>query len=96
MPRLKKKKELVRSLPEESFWIHDGPVVNCLTELADILEYTIPDETYFYHVTRKKNDFADWIELVLHDISAAKAVRKSRTRAGMVRKIRSSLKDYAL
>ena len=39
---------------------------------------TMGDEVYLHHVTKDKNDFADWVEHVLHDYECAAALRRSR------------------
>jgi len=36
------------------------------------------DEIFAHHVSKEKNDFADWIEYVLIDTELATKVRKSK------------------
>lgn len=72
-----KKKELVHASPEQSFWVMDGQILTNLIELRDALA-TMSDDVFMHHVTKDRNDFADWIETVLEDAEIAHALRKSK------------------
>ena len=69
--------ELVQASNEQCFWVTDGRVLGNLIELRDALE-SMSDDIYAYHVTKERNDFADWIEYVLQDSELAGSVRKSK------------------
>ena len=68
---------LVCAHENECFWATDGTVIANLLELRDALSH-MADEVYKYHVTKEKNDFATWVEVVLGDSVLAHALRKSR------------------
>lgn len=76
----------------ECFWTTDGQVLKDLAELRDALK-AMHDEVFRYHVTKEKNDFADWVEEVLADAECAAALRKARkpqtARTVVVRHLRS-------
>lgn len=72
-----KKKELVHASPEQSFWVTNGQILSNLIELRDALS-TMSDDVFMHHVTKNRNDFADWIETVLQDAEIAQALRKSK------------------
>jgi len=69
---------------EQCFWVHDGPVVKDMPELVQALQ-TMSDEQFDYHTKREGNDFARWIGDVLGDASCAATVKRTRTRAGMLK-----------
>lgn len=74
---VKGKKELVTAPCEQCFWVTDGRVLSNLVELRDALA-SMSDDVFMYHVTKERNDFADWIEHVLNDSELASVFRKSK------------------
>lgn len=76
-PKSKTKPELVCAPGEQCFWTTDGRVLSNLVELRDALE-SMTDDVFAYHVSKERNDFADWIEQVLEDAELAAAFRKSK------------------
>lgn len=64
--------------PEQAFWVCDGTVLHSLTDLADAFA-DMSKATYTHHVTKDKHDFANWVELVLHDAATADALRSAKT-----------------
>ena len=72
----KKGPVLVCAYGSECFWIKDGPILKDLIELRNALD-NMSEDTYKHHVTRDRNDFADWVQFVLSDKSCASALRKS-------------------
>lgn len=71
------KKILVCADNSSCFWTSDGQVLQDLITLRDALK-TMDSTVYVHHVTKEKNDFADWVEYVLQDDSCAEALRKSK------------------
>lgn len=69
---------LVTASNETSFWVTNGAVLNNLVALAQTLD-TMEKNVFSYHVTKDKNDFADWVEAVLEDTTCAAALRKCKT-----------------
>ena len=59
-PSLLKETSIGECNPRDAFWIHNGPVVSSLRELAQTIRL-ISDEMFRYHVNSEKNDFASWI-----------------------------------
>ena len=75
---VKKKPALKHASNQESFWVRNGEVLNSMVTLADALE-RMEKEVFGYHVTKEKNDFADWVEKVLDDAVCAGALRKCKS-----------------
>ncbi|MEM9336822.1 MAG: hypothetical protein AAGA35_03135 [Patescibacteria group bacterium] len=68
---------LVYADQNNAFWANDGSVLTNLLELRDALKL-MNEATFLHHVTKEKNDFADWVEAVLLDAECAAALRKSK------------------
>lgn len=87
----KQKAALVCADGAQCFWTTDGKVLSNLLELRDAFE-RMSDKVFTYHVTKDKNDFADWVEDVLGDRELGKALRRSRkpgaARSIVVRRLR--------
>lgn len=73
----KGKRELTQAPCEQCFWVTDGRVLSNLTDLRDALA-SMTDDVFMYHVTKERNDFANWIEYVLQDAELASSFRKSK------------------
>lgn len=73
----KAKKAPVCVSGEECFWVTDGRVLSDLLELKDALA-SMSEDVFAYHVSKGRNDFADWIESALHDAELAAAFRRSK------------------
>ena len=93
MVKKQMKKALVIASGEQCFWVNNGPVLTNLKELRDALG-VISDEQFSYHVSKERNDFAEWVESVLADGECAKALRRTRTRKGAVRVAEVYLGSY--
>lgn len=83
---------LVCAPGKQCFWTSDGQVLEDLNQLQMAFG-TMGDEVFLHHVTKEKNDFADWIEHVLDDVECAKSLRKAKktsaARTVIVRCLRS-------
>jgi hypothetical protein len=66
-----------------------------MLELKDSLE-GMPDDVFKYHVTKEKNDFADWVEFVLGDSELATGLRKSKKPSTARSVVVRRLKVYSL
>lgn len=75
--KAQKKKALICANGEQCFWTTDGEILSNLVELRDALE-RMSTEVFSYHVTKDKNDFADWIGEVLADHELAKSIRTAK------------------
>lgn len=87
------KMPLVYAGNSESFWLSDGQILNSLVALKDALS-SMNKTVYGHHVTAQKNDFADWVELVLGDASCAKSLRAAKTTAAAKTAVTKHLKHY--
>lgn len=89
------KKSLTNAQPQKAFWVHNGPVLKNLVELADALQ-TMDEVIFTHHVTKEKNDFADWVETVLKDVECATAIRRSKKPSSARTIVVRHLKLYSL
>lgn len=71
------KKNLVKAKGSACFWTRDGLILESLVTLSNALR-NMSDDEFYHHVTKDKNDFADWVEEILHDAECASALRKSK------------------
>ena len=87
------KKDLVCASDERSFWVTDGQILNNLVTLSDALR-TMEKSIFSHHVSKDKNDFAEWVELVLNDSECAKDLRKAKTLVSARGVVTKHLKSY--
>jgi hypothetical protein len=85
---------LVVASDSQSFWVHDGQVLNSLIALEAALK-TMKPAVYGYHVNKEGNHFADWVEAVLGDVECAKAMRSAKTAAAAHKIVTARIKAYA-
>ena len=76
--------------PEQSFWVHNGPIARNLHELKGAIEHMSP-ETYKHHVHDGRNDFANWVRDVLKDDDLADAVLKINSQGKLLEKVRKRI-----
>ncbi len=50
-------------------------------------------DTFKHHVTTSKNDFANWIDHVMHEETLAKLVKMAKTKDNIRRLINKELRD---
>lgn len=89
----KAKRVLVCAQGEQCFWTNDGKIIANLVELRDALT-SMGDDVFRYHVTKEKNDFADWIEYVLGDAELAGKVRGAKKTTSARTFVVTRLKKY--
>lgn len=65
--------------PEQAFVCIDGQRAINLKELVKMLE-RLDQQHYDYHVTREKNDFANWVQGVFKDGHLAANFRSARSK----------------
>jgi len=70
------KRVLVCANGEQCFWTTDGKIIGNLVELQKTLA-AMAEDVFKHHVTRQKNDFADWVEFVLGDAELAGQLRRT-------------------
>lgn len=78
----------------ECFWVNDGQVLKNLEELATALS-EMHKKVFAHHVSKEKNDFADWVEFVLHDQSCASDLRSSKTPSSAAKIIARHVRLYS-
>lgn len=83
-------KELSKVPADKAFYVHNGGQITGLKELAESLE-TMPDESFAYHVSSEKNDFANWVNDILMDENLAKELRKTQNKGKMARLVKKRL-----
>lgn len=91
----KSKKDLVHANSDQCFWVTDGTVIANLCELSEALD-AMSEDIFGYHVTKEKNDFADWIEHVLEDAELATKIRKSKKPNTARKVVVSRLRIYSI
>jgi hypothetical protein len=72
------------------FWCGDGKVIKNLMELAAALK-EMTEEIYLRHVNGEKNDFSNWVNDVVGDVTLAYQLKKAKTRATAARRVRDRL-----
>ncbi|QQR65032.1 hypothetical protein IPH92_00420 [Candidatus Kaiserbacteria bacterium] len=75
--KVKAKPELAYAPSEQCFWTTDGRVLSSLVDLKEALA-SMSDDVFAYHVSKGRNDFAEWIQHVLGDAELAETFRKSK------------------
>lgn len=86
-------KTLVYAENGQSFWVNNGEVLNSLTALYQALA-SMDKEVFAYHVTKDKNDFSDWVEMVLCDDLCATDLRKAKNPDKACSVVAKHLKKY--
>lgn len=89
----KKKKPLVIASSASAFWVHQGPTLRSLFDLAKFFEI-ITEEQFAYHAKRDGNDFARWAADILQDKLCASALKRARTLSGARAAVRRALARY--
>jgi len=91
--RVSSARSLVEAEAAQAFWVTDGQILHNLRALADALA-SMSAASFAHHVSKSRNDFADWVEAVLADASCAAAMRKAKTQKGVCTVVVKSLKSY--
>lgn len=92
---MSKKPRLVYAEGQTCFWSRDGRIFSSLSDLKQGLT-SMDAATYAHHVTKEKNDFADWVGHVLLDQKCAGAIRKAKTQKTALAAVTKSLGAYAI
>jgi len=87
----KTKKVLINISPEKCFWVCDGQILKNLKELAESLK-KMKKEVFNYHVTKEKNDFANWVKDVFGEEKLALELKKAKTSKTAAKKIEAIFK----
>ncbi|MBR9699499.1 hypothetical protein GOV09_03535 [Candidatus Woesearchaeota archaeon] len=71
---------------DKNFHIFNGPMVHCIEELHQALRQ-ISEEQFKHHKNNSKNDFYNWILLVVGDIKLANDIARAKTKQTMLKRI---------
>jgi len=89
------KESLVIAADHESFWVTNGQILNSLVALHNALD-EMEKEVYRFHTDKAKNDFANWVDVVLKDTSCAKELLKAKTAKSAKTVVVKHLKSYSI
>lgn len=73
------KAEPARIKEEHYFVVVDGSALKSLKELAEALD-SMSDDVFYYHVTKEKNDFANWVRDVFNEAELAEKLFNAKTK----------------
>lgn len=73
--------------PEHHFTLKNGQKLTSFRDLLEALSF-IDDETYNYHVTEDRNDFAEWVEHILEEEKLAEKIRNKKAREELLKILR--------
>ncbi|MEM4330531.1 MAG: hypothetical protein QW273_00810 [Candidatus Pacearchaeota archaeon] len=76
--------------PEVSFFLVNGGILKNIPELVSALK-EMPDETYNYHVTKEKNDFANWIRDIYKNEELANKLFKAKNKKEVIKILEKAL-----
>ncbi len=87
----KKSAVIAEAPPAQCFWVHNGPILRNIGELARALEH-MSDDQFTHHVNSRKNDFSKWIVDVLHLSDVARDLGKATTRKTAIKALQKHVK----
>ncbi len=87
----KKTKPMINADPYECFWVCNGEILKNLKELSNTLN-KMSENVFKYHVTKEKNDFAEWVEKVFGDKTLARELKRLKTAKSSATKIKGNIK----
>lgn len=90
-----KKKPLVIASGETCFWVNNGPALQSMKDLSDILR-TMSEEQYSYHAGMGRNDFSSWVLYVLGDKQCANDLLKAKNMKAALSAVEKHLKTYSV
>jgi len=83
-------KYLNEVVPEQCFWVNNGPILKNLEDLANALPI-MDSGTYCHHVNKEKNDFSKWISDVIGDKKLAKTLSRAKSKESALKHLRNRL-----
>jgi alpha-amylase len=76
---------------DKVFWVKDGTAIRNIVELSALFR-TIPDAMYKHHVTDEKNDFANWVKIVVGDEVLATNMEKCKKKVMAAKMVEERIK----
>jgi len=87
-------RKILKNAPEaKAFWTADGHKLYNLRDMLNALE-NMADDIFHAHVNSKKNDFVQWIKLVLGDRRLGRILRWTTTRETTVKKTKDHIDKH--
>lgn len=86
-------KAMVCAADGECFWTRDGRILQNMEDLHMAFG-SMDDEVFLHHVSKEKNDFANWVEYVLRDLDCAVELRKAKKKAQAEKIVAKYVKAY--
>ncbi len=86
------KRILSDCMPEQCFWVNNGPVLKNLNELSSSLK-SISDDQFTHHMNTEKNDFSKWVAEVIGDAELSKALSNAKSRTAAIKKINKRIES---
>ena len=77
---------------EQYFYLNNGIPIKNLAELMDQL-VKMDKALFNYHVSKKNNDFANWVRNVFGEKELARRINMSRSPQGMLKSITKFLEN---
>lgn len=86
------KKEHTRRLEGEArFFVHDGSIIESLSDLPQHLR-RMPTEVFQRHVNSEKHDFANWVDGAVGHKLLAEKMRSCTTKVGLAKIVSQEIK----
>ncbi len=87
-------KKVLKNAPEAKiFWTVDGRKLYNIRDLLSVLK-DMKEMDFRMHVTSTKNDFKEWVKLVIGDKKLARTLRWTTTIETTIQKIKEHLDQY--
>jgi len=87
-------KKVLSNAPEARvFWTADGKKLYNVRDLLHSLK-NMQEMDFRVHVTTKKNDFQQWVKLVLNDKKLARTLRWTTTLETTAKKVKEHLEEH--
>ena len=79
--------------PEQSFKLHKTSIeIRSVPELAEALEI-MSDESFAHHVNEQKNDFATWVQDIIHDTELSAKLKAIHSKAAAFEIVKKRAKE---
>lgn len=78
-------------MPDQCFWVNNGPVVRNLHEMSDALA-GMNDATFMHHINGEKNDVRNWVRDVLNDEELVIRLAAAKSKEKVLREIQSRIR----
>ncbi len=89
-------KKILEDVPyQKAFKLHLNTSLGNLRELAEALD-VMSEQTFSHHVTKERNDFAEWISDAVGDAKLAKDVQKQISKEKITRIIQRRLLELEI